>query len=100
MLVASQLVDSIKDFSKELTTSFQTFEKDANTLQTETKDVGWAFEIGLAAAVFLLLSAVAHCWVLCTFDAYIDGLSRGINKARWFEYAVSSSVKKICLSYL
>ena len=59
---------SIKSFSKELTTSFLTFDDDPSSptfqqLVPGIRSVG-KVEIGLMAAVFILMSAVAHAWVL------------------------------------
>ena len=68
LLVASQAVPSIKSFGKELTTSFLTFDDDPSSptyqqLVPGIRSVG-KVEIGLMAAVFILMSAVAHAWVL------------------------------------
>ena len=49
-------------------------------------------EIGLLAAVFVLLSALAHLLVLIFWDAYLADIKRETNRARWYEYAISSSI--------
>lgn len=54
-------------------------------------------------ASFLLISAIAHA--LISFpkkinDMYNRDLEKGINKLRWFEYALSSSVMIVLISYL
>jgi uncharacterized membrane protein len=54
-------------------------------------------------ASFLLISAGAHA--LISFPKklnamYNEDLSKGINKLRWFEYALSSSVMIVLISYL
>jgi hypothetical protein len=54
-------------------------------------------------ASFLLISAGAHA--LVSFPKklnkiYNEDLSKGINKFRWFEYALSSSVMIVLISYL
>ena len=49
----------------------------------------------IAVAVFLLLSAFAHALISLpkkTNDIYNRDLEKGINRFRWFEYALSSSV--------
>eukprot|EP01051_Picozoa_sp_SAG22_P005526 SAG22_NODE_330_length_12211_cov_6.451948_13_plen_274_part_00 len=91
MLVASQAVPSIKEFKKTLTTSFLDYDEETQALVPRSRDV-FGVEIGLLAAVFVLLSALAHMLVLIKFDWYISGINQGINRLRWFEYALSSSV--------
>jgi hypothetical protein len=91
MLAASQAVPSIKAFKKELTVSYLEFNNQTFALEPATRPA-FAVEIGVAAAVFVLLSAVAHGLVLCFFQKYLQDINRGINRARWYEYALSSSV--------
>merc|ERR1719460_2619744 len=70
MLGASQGVPQIKSFKKEITTSFLTFNNVTRKLDSETRNVG-SIEIGLSAAIFLLLSAIAHAYIVFRFDKYI-----------------------------
>ena len=54
-------------------------------------------------ASFLLISAVAHSLISLPKkinDMYIHDLENGINRLRWFEYALSSSVMIVLISYL
>jgi len=99
MLGASQGIPSVKNFKKDLTTSFLVFDPATKALISETKNIG-SVEIGLAAAVFLLLSAVAHGYVLLFWKAYLHDLSQEINRARWYEYALSSSVMICAIAML
>ena len=91
MFIASQAVPNIKAFTKELTTSFLVYDEATSSLVSQTKSVG-SIEIGVLAAVFLWLSAVAHAYVVLHFEAYIAGINRETNSARWYEYSLSSSV--------
>jgi hypothetical protein len=91
MLTASQAVPSIKDFKKMLTTSFLAFDPDTQSLVPRTRNA-FEVEIGLLAAVFVLLSALAHLLVLIFWDAYLADIKRETNRARWYEYAISSSI--------
>jgi hypothetical protein len=99
MLVASQAVPSIKAFKKPLNTSFLVFDPATQALVSETRQVG-SVEIGVAAAAFLLLSAGAHALVLLNWGAYLRGLERETNLARWYEYALSSSVMMCAIAML
>lgn len=54
-------------------------------------------------ASFLLISAGAHALISLPKkinDIYNKDLQKGINKLRWFEYALSSSVMIVLISYL
>lgn len=102
MLVASQAVDSIKNFTLDVTTSFLTYEvgpEGRGNLVTKTKTVG-SVEIGVAAALFLLLSAVFHALVLFKWHTYISDLRMEINRFRWYEYALSSSIMICAIAML
>ncbi len=63
------------------------------------------FQVPLYAlvAAFLLISAVAHGVISIpkkTNDVYNEDLAKGINRFRWFEYALSSSVMITSIAYL
>ena len=52
-------------------------------------------------ASFLLLSALAHYLIAFPLNKmYNKDLGNGINKLRWFEYALSSSVMIVLIAYL
>eukprot|EP01052_Picozoa_sp_SAG31_P022145 SAG31_NODE_1748_length_7363_cov_288.231553_5_plen_176_part_00 len=91
MLIASQAVPSIKGFKKMLTTSFLEFDADTQALVPRSRNA-FGVEIGLLTAIFVLLSALAHMIVLIFFERYLADINKGINRLRWFEYALSSSV--------
>ncbi len=58
---------------------------------------------GIMVALFLLLSALAHAIISLpkkTNDIYNRDLERGINKFRWYEYALSSSIMIVLISTL
>jgi hypothetical protein len=61
----------------------------------------FALPFGFAVASFLLISAVAHFLISGPFNKqYNADLLRGVNKYRWFEYALSSSVMIVLISTL
>ncbi|KRE43469.1 heliorhodopsin HeR [Knoellia sp. Soil729] len=56
---------------------------------------------GLAVAAFLALSALAHLVVSTVwFRGYVSDLARGINRARWVEYSLSSSLMMVVIAQL
>ncbi|QCX27906.1 heliorhodopsin HeR [Nocardioides jishulii] len=56
---------------------------------------------GPAVAAFLALSAVAHLVVSSVWwRRYVADLARGINRARWVEYSLSSSLMMVVIAQL
>lgn len=56
---------------------------------------------GLAVAGFLILSFLAHLIVgTVWFRTYISDLSRKINRARWVEYSLSSTLMIVIIAQL
>lgn len=88
-------------FSLPVTTSFLKFNVAAQKLLPETKTL-FDLRIGPAVAAFLFLSAASH--FLLTLPGinawYNRNLARGINYARWVEYAFSSSLMIIIIAML
>lgn len=53
------------------------------------------------AASFLLISALFHFIIAIPYrEKYVADLSQGINKLRWYEYAISSSLMIVLISSL
>eukprot|EP00808_Paulinella_micropora_P020146 g78765.t1 len=100
ILHSIQAVPSIKDFSKSLTTSYLAWDPASQSLKNYTKASGQYFSVGLAAAIFLLLSALAHATVLLKWVVYVEDINREINRFRWYEYMVSSSIMIMAIAVL
>ena len=57
------------------------------------------FPIAIGVALFSLLSAVAHFWIVGPgFKAYANDLSNKRNIARWIEYSISSTLMIVLIS--
>jgi len=58
-------------------------------------------QIGPMVAMFLFISAIAH-FSVSTFgyNWYVTNLKKGINYARWYEYAFSSSIMIVVIAML
>lgn len=53
------------------------------------------------AASFLLISGIFHFIIAFPYkDKYVSDLKKGINKLRWYEYAISSSLMIVLISSL
>jgi len=62
---------------------------------------GPSIPFGASVAVFLLLSAVAHLLLGTVFyNWYVKNLKRNMNPARWYEYALSSSLMIVLIGML
>jgi hypothetical protein len=87
-------------FALPVTSSFLAYDRVAGKLVPDPQTL---FELRIAplVATFLFLSAVAH-WSLATFGRrwYEEELARGMNRARWIEYSLSSSVMIVVIGML
>ncbi len=81
-------------------TNFLTFDRATFTL-TPDPQLFYELPFGPAVAIFLLLSAVAH-FSLATFGYkwYVEKLEMGMNPARFYEYALSSSLMIVLIGML
>jgi hypothetical protein len=86
-------------FALPVTTSFLRMEGDRLAPTTRTLV---EIPIGPAVATFLALSAIAHLGVSVPggFRRYAADLARGMNRARWIEYAASSSLMIVVIAML
>lgn len=68
-----------------------------------TRSEAFTLPFFVLVASFLLISAFFHALISLpkkVNDMYNRDLSNGINKLRWFEYAISSSIMIVLISYL
>ncbi len=88
-------------FSLPITTSFLSFTPATSRLAPTTQTLV-ELPFGPMVALFLLLSAIAHFSVSLpgVFRWYTDNLRKGINYARWYEYAFSASLMIVLIAML
>jgi hypothetical protein len=88
------------DTTYPVTTAYTRFDTEALRLVPNLQEAGQLL-YGPAVAVFLLMSAVAH-FSLSTFGYkwYVKNLKKGMNPARFFEYAFSSSLMIVLIAML
>jgi hypothetical protein len=81
-------------------TNFLRFDRETFSLVPNSTLV-YELRFGPAVAVFLLMSAVAHL-ILSTFGYrwYVKNLKKGMNPARFYEYALSSSLMIVLIAML
>lgn len=89
-------------FKITITQNFLNFDEATRSLFLDQKPL-FDLPFGILVGVFLLLSALAHA--LISFpkkinEMYNNDLTKGVNKLRWFEYALSSSVMIVLIATL
>jgi hypothetical protein len=89
------------DFTLPITTAFLNLIPGTGRLWPETETL-WELPLGPMVAIFLLLSAIAHLTIALpgVFGWYKNNLKKGINYARWYEYAFSASVMIVLIGML
>lgn len=93
------------DFTFEITTLFLRFEavpdsEFGGTLEQTLNIVG-EIQFGPGVALFLLISAIAHFIIgTVAYKWYVKNLKNGMNPARWYEYALSSSLMIVLIGML
>ena len=87
-------------FKLPVMSSYLKFDLATRSLQPNPSTL-FTLKIGPMIAIFLFLSALAHLLVGSVFNGwYNKNLARGINFARWVEYAFSSSIMIIVIAML
>jgi len=102
LFLATSVIQNIAQFKPVITQNFLEFNQLTQSLELSSSEI-FELPFGIFVAVFLLLSAVAHA--LISFPKkfnkiYNEDLKLGINKFRWFEYALSSSVMIVLIATL
>ncbi len=88
------------DFALPITTSYLTFDTATQTLQPVVNQF-YELRIGPAVAAFLFMSSFAHFLLSTVFYGwYVKNLRHHINRARWIEYAFSSSLMIVIIAML
>jgi hypothetical protein len=81
-------------------TNFLKFDTSKMALVPDPK-IAAELPFGLAVAVFLLISAVAHFFLATVgYKLYTSNLKKGMNPVRFYEYALSSSVMIVLIGML
>ena len=102
IFLATAVIQKIGEFSPKITQFYLEYNTQTQSLETATK-VLFELPFGILVAIFLLLSAAAHALISIPKklnNIYNADLTKNINKFRWFEYALSSSVMIVLISTL
>ena len=99
LFLATSVIQKIAQFQPTIVQFYLRFNPTTQSLESASKEL-FQLPFGVLVASFLLISAVAHGLIYLNSDVYYDGLKKGINKFRWFEYALSSSVMIVLIATL
>lgn len=102
LFLATSVIQTIAEFAPKITQFYLTFNLQTKSLEVTSREL-FELPFGILVASFLLISAVAHALISIPRklnDIYNADLEKGINKFRWFEYAISSSVMIVLISTL
>lgn len=89
-----------KSFSLPISGSFLQFNNLNKTLEPASAQL-FSIQLPWLIAIFFVLSAVAHLVIATVYNKqYNADLKRGINRARWIEYAISASIMMVAISLL
>ncbi len=101
-LIAAQKVARISKFKLPLTTLFIDYVEAPSGARYPIQQLSQVGLLPFAATTsgFAWLSAAAHFTVLIFFNRYKVDLAHGINRFRWFEYALSSSLMIVLVAML
>lgn len=99
LFLATSVIQNISEFKPSIIQYYQTFNPETESLETASK-ILFELPFGILVASFLLLSALAHGIIYLNSDTYLRDLKVGINKFRWIEYALSSSIMIVLIATL
>ncbi|MHB1314373.1 MAG: heliorhodopsin HeR [Christensenellales bacterium] len=102
LFLAPGVIQKISEFSPKVTQFYLTFNPQTKSLETASR-VLFELPFGIMVALFLLISAAAHALISIPNKlnaVYNADLEKGINRFRWFEYALSSSVMIVLIATL
>ncbi|MBN1200566.1 MAG: heliorhodopsin HeR [Anaerolineae bacterium] len=89
------------DFTVPINTYFLKFDE-VNEKLVSNPDTWFDLPLGPVIASFLFMSAIAHFTISLpgVYGWYVKNLKKGVNYARWVEYAFSSSVMIVAIATL
>lgn len=99
LFLATTVIQNISEFKPEIVQIYQTFNFETKSLETASKVI-FELPFGILVASFLFISAIFHFIIVANSKKYFAGLKKGINRFRWYEYALSSSIMIVLIATL
>jgi hypothetical protein len=93
MLFFALSITKIHDFTRPVISNFLAFDVTKMALVTQSKEI-WNVPFAVLVSLFLFLSALFHFIIVSPAGnrVYNRDLGKGMNKFRWYEYSLSSSL--------
>jgi len=99
LFLATSVIQKIAEFQPTITQNYLTYNPATQSLEAAGKAL-FELPFGVLVSSFLFISALAHAVIYLSGETYLNGIRKGINKFRWFEYALSSSIMIVLISTL
>lgn len=99
LFLSTSVIQKIGEFQPIIKQNFLRFDETSRMLVSDSKEL-FTLPFGLLVATFLFVSAIAHLIIYLNKEKYVGNLKLGINKFRWFEYALSSSIMIVLIATL
>lgn len=99
IFLATTVIQKLSEFKPNIVQYYLMFNPATKSLEPASKEL-FQLPFGYLVASFLIISAIAHGLIVLNSEKYFSDLKKGINKFRWFEYALSSSVMIVLISTL
>lgn len=102
LFLATTVIQNIAEFKPQINQFYIAFNPQTLSLEVASRQL-FELPFGVFVAIFLLISALAHALISLPNKLnaiYNRDLAKGINKFRWFEYALSSSVMIVLIATL
>ncbi len=99
VFLATTVIQKIAEFQPVITQFYIRYNPQTQSLETASREL-FTLPFGILVASFLFISAIAHGLITLFSKRYFDDLGKGINRFRWFEYALSSSIMIVLIATL
>lgn len=99
LILSTSVIQQISEFKPLITYNFLEYNLLTNKLELASKDLFY-LQFGVLVSLFLFISALAHLIIVFNKDNYVKQVKQGINKYRWYEYAISSSIMIVLIATL
>ncbi len=99
LFLATNIIQTIAEFQPSIRLFYLEFNTITRSLENASREL-FDLPFGILVASFLLISAGAHFLIYFKSGTYFRDLEKGINKFRWFEYALSSSIMIVLIATL
>lgn len=99
LILSTSVIQKISQFKPNIIQNYLSYNSQTNSLEPATRSL-FDLPFGILTASFLFISAIFHLIIYLNKEKYIEGLKKNINRFRWFEYSISSSIMMVLIATL